>query len=98
MPTVKLIRPSDRKHETSQTPGMAREEAFSAGDMWSGYARTAPGTTSGWHHHGDYASVIYVVSGGLSLESGPDGKEVIDAKPGDFVLVPKHTIHRESNP
>jgi len=77
---------------------MSREEAFSDDGMWSGYIHTAPGMTSGWHHHNDYDTVVYVVSGALRMESGTDGKEVVTAKPGDFVFMPRHTVHRESKP
>ncbi len=35
-----------------------------------GSVTTEPGMRSGWHHHGDYESHIYVVSGGLRMESG----------------------------
>ncbi len=98
MPSVRIIRPEDRKRETTQTSGMAREEAFSDSAMWSGYVRTAAGMTSGWHHHNDYDTMIYVISGALRMESGTGGKEIVNAKPGDFVFVPKGTIHRESNP
>lgn len=92
------MRSEDRMREATPTPGMTREEAFSDGAMWSGYVTTAAGMTSGWHHHGDYDTVIYIISGGLRMESGTGGKEIVDAKPGDFVFVPKGTIHRESNP
>ena len=53
---------------------------------------------SGWHHHGDYDTSIYVVSGGLRMECGPGGTVVVEAGPGDFLHVPKGAIHRESNP
>jgi uncharacterized RmlC-like cupin family protein len=53
---------------------------------------------SGWHHHGEYESVIYVLTGALRMESGDGGREVLDAAPGDFVYVPKGTPHREGNP
>jgi uncharacterized RmlC-like cupin family protein len=53
---------------------------------------------SGWHHHGDYESVIYVLSGALRMESGPGGRDVLDAGPGDFILVPRGAVHREGNP
>jgi uncharacterized RmlC-like cupin family protein len=53
---------------------------------------------SGWHHHGEYESVIYVLTGALRMESGDRGREVLHANPGDFVFVPKGAIHRESNP
>jgi uncharacterized RmlC-like cupin family protein len=53
---------------------------------------------SGWHHHGDYESAIYVVSGALVMESGPGGRDVVEAGPGDYVYVPAGAVHRESNP
>jgi mannose-6-phosphate isomerase-like protein (cupin superfamily) len=32
------------------------------------------------------------------MESGTGGSEIVEAEPGDFVLVPRRTVHRESNP
>ena len=49
-----LVKASDRVPAQTQTPGMIREEALDTGQIWSGIARTAPGNTSGWHHHGDW--------------------------------------------
>jgi uncharacterized RmlC-like cupin family protein len=54
--------------------------------------------TSGWHHHGEYDTAIYVMSGSLHMESGPGGVEVLEAVAGDFLLVPRGAVHRESNP
>lgn len=76
---------------------MTRESAIEVDGMWSGLVRTAPGMTSGWHHHGEYETSIYVAQGTLRMESGPGGSESITAVAGDFVHVPKRTIHRESN-
>ena len=84
--------------DTAQTAGMTRKEAFTSEQVWTGIAHTAPGITSGWHHHGEYNSYIYLISGRARLESGPGGRDVIDGGPGDFVYVPAHTIHREGNP
>jgi uncharacterized RmlC-like cupin family protein len=53
---------------------------------------------SGWHHHGDYETTIYVLTGLLRMEFGPDGSTTVEAGPGDFVYVPKGVVHRESNP
>ena len=94
---VKLIRPADRS-EGQMTPGMRREQAVSTDRSWAGHVTTEAGMVSGWHHHGDYESHIYVVSGVLRMESGPGGQDVTDAQPGDFVFVPPHTVHREGNP
>jgi uncharacterized RmlC-like cupin family protein len=32
------------------------------------------------------------------MEFGEGGRETIEAGPGDFLLVPKGAVHRESNP
>jgi uncharacterized RmlC-like cupin family protein len=72
--------------------------AFATDGMWSGFARTEVGMVSGWHHHGEYETTIYVLTGGLRMEFGPDGTTTVEAGPGDFVYVPKGVVHRESNP
>jgi uncharacterized RmlC-like cupin family protein len=77
---------------------MDRQQAFTSDTMWSGYVRTEAWMVSGWHHHGEYESVIYVLSGALRMEFGSDGERVLDALPGDFITVPKGVVHRESNP
>jgi len=76
---------------------MTRERAIDVDGLWAGLVRTAPGVTTGWHHHGDYDTSIYVARGTLRMESGPGGAEVLDAAAGDFVHVPKRVVHRESN-
>jgi uncharacterized RmlC-like cupin family protein len=78
-------------------PGMIREQAIATDGLWAGLARTEPGMDSGWHHHGDHESAIYVLSGSLRMESGPGGASVFDAEPGDFLYVPRGAIHRELN-
>ena len=94
---IQLVTKGDRKPGPS-TPGMTRQEAFATDDMWSGCARTEVGMVSGWHHHGEYETTIYVLTGGLRMEFGPDGSTRVEAGPGDFVYVPKGVVHRESNP
>jgi uncharacterized RmlC-like cupin family protein len=95
----RVLRIAENERRTgTPTPGMHREEAVATGSMWGGLVRTEGGMISGWHHHGEYESVVYVLSGVLRMESGPDGADVMDARPGDFLLVPRGAIHRESNP
>ena len=77
---------------------MVREAAIVVEGLWSGFVTTDAGMTSGWHHHGDYETSIYVVDGALRMESGPGGSVVFEAAPGDFIHVPKGAIHREANP
>lgn len=76
------------------TPGMTRSEAIVLDDIWSGTALTEPGAVSGWHHHGDHDTIVYVVRGAFDVETA-DG--VVRAAEGDFVHVPAHVIHREGN-
>jgi uncharacterized RmlC-like cupin family protein len=94
---VRLIRASERV-EGQQTPGMVREEAIADDRMWAGLVRTAPGMVSGWHHHGDFETAIYVQTSSLRMEFGPGGRETVEAGPGDFVRVAPQTVHRETNP
>ena len=94
---VRRITPQERR-EGSPTPGMVREEAVSSDGMWAGLARTDSGVESGWHHHGEYESTIYVLSGLLRMEFGSDGTEILEARPGDFLYVARGAVHRESNP
>jgi uncharacterized RmlC-like cupin family protein len=79
------------------TPGMERREAVADAARILA-VRTGPGLVSGWHHHADYATYGYIITGRLRLESGPAGSSVVEGGPGDFFIVPPRTVHRESNP
>lgn len=91
-----LVRP-DQRVEADPSPGMIRERAIEVDGLWAGLVRTAPGMTSGWHHHGDFETSIYVAQGTLRMESGPGGSDVIEAAAGDFLHIPKGAVHREGN-
>lgn len=97
MSTIYRVTPEERV-EGEPTPGIVREQAVQTDGMWSGLALTEPGMVSGWHHHGDHESTIYVLTGALRMEFGSGGEENFDAGPGDFVFVGKRVVHRESNP
>jgi len=94
---ILVVTPSQRT-SGPPTPGMDRQQAFATDDTWAGLVRTERGLVSGWHHHGEYETAIYVLSGSLRMEFGPGGSHNIEAGAGDFVLVPKGVVHRESNP
>jgi uncharacterized RmlC-like cupin family protein len=94
---ILVVTPGHRRPGPS-TPGMERQQAFATDRMWSGVARTKSGMVSGWHHHGEYETTIYVLTGSLRMEFGPDGSNTLEAGPGDFVYVAKGAVHRESNP
>ena len=89
---------ADALVDADPTPGMRRRRAIDVPGLWSGLVHTEPGSTSGWHHHGEHETSLYVMSGTMRLEFGPGGGSVIDAGPGEFVHVPAHVVHRESNP
>ena len=94
---VRRIAPEERI-AGSATAGMIREEAVATDRMWAGLATTDAGMISGWHHHGNYQTAIFVLSGALRMEFGPGGRETLEAGPGDFVYVEPGGVHRESNP
>ncbi len=95
-PVVRIAE-ADRRTGAA-TAGMSREEAVDTATTWAGLVRTHARMLSDWHHHGAYESVVYVLGGRLRMESGPDGANVVEAVPGDFLLVPRGAIHREGNP
>ena len=94
---VRAIRTQDLT-EADPTPGMRRQKAFTAPGLWAGLVHTEAGATSGWHHHGSHQTSLFVVTGMMRLESGPDGEVVAEAGPGEFLHVPAGAVHRESNP
>jgi uncharacterized RmlC-like cupin family protein len=94
---IVVVKPDERT-AGPWTLGMDREQAVATDGMWSGLVRTEAGMRSGWHHHGEYETTIYVLTGALSMEFGPEGATTAEAGPGDFVYVPKGAVHRESNP
>lgn len=65
---VRSIRPDDRS-EGKATSGMHRQRAASTDRSLAGPVTTEPATLSGWHHHGEYDSHIFVLSGALQMES-----------------------------
>lgn len=84
--------------EQPATPGMDRYQALAGERFWSGIVRTAPGQVSGWHHHGEYETFAYMISGSIRFEFGPGGTETVGGGAGGFAYVPRGVVHRESNP
>ena len=89
---------ADELTEADPTPGMRRQLAMHGDRMWAGAVDTEPHAASGWHHHGKYETTLFIVSGRMRVESGPEGRDVVEAGPGDFLRVPAGAVHRESNP
>jgi uncharacterized RmlC-like cupin family protein len=97
---VQVVRHTQLSAATAQTPGMTRTAAIAretTGNerLWVGQVFTPPGTVSGWHHHGDCETVIYVVSGQARFLWGPGGQASAEVGPGDFLAVAPGAIHQE---
>ena len=93
---ILVVAPGDRAgtvHAGDGSPGGLRHRPHVVRVV-----RTEVGMVSGWHHHGGYETTIYVLTGALKMEFGPDGSTTVEAGPGNFVYVPKGAVHRESNP
>lgn len=93
---VTCIGPEDRR-VSDPTPGKVREQAIAVNGLWSGLVRSEPGAASGWHHHGEHDTTVYVIAGTVRIEFGPGGAHAVEAGPGDFVHIPRHIVHREVN-
>jgi uncharacterized RmlC-like cupin family protein len=94
---VRFVHPAELMSADHLTPGMHREVAFAQEGVWVGTVRTEPGIVTGWHHHGDYDTFIYVTSGEFRLEWGPGGNRAQAGGPGTFIHVPGGVIHREAS-
>ncbi len=97
---VQVIRGDRLSLSTAQTPGMTRVAAVAPEttgnrQLWVGLVTTPPGTVSGWHHHGDCETAIYVVSGQARFRWGPGGQMGAEVGPGDFLSVAPNAIHQE---
>ena len=88
----------DELANTDSQHGILREEAFAKPGLWAGRSTTEPGVTSGWHHHGEADTIVYVLSGTVVIEFGEEGSDVVDASEGEFLVIPSGLVHRESTP
>ncbi len=93
---VSCVHPADRR-VADPTPGKVREQAIDVDGLWSGLVSSEPGVMSGWHHHGEHDTSVYVVAGTVRIEFGPGGAQAVEAGPGDFLHIPRHVVHREGN-
>lgn len=94
---ARVVRPEELIRPQHQTSGMLREEAFATENLWIGVVRSEPQQLTGWHHHGQWDTYAYVLSGSLRLESGPAGADSAEAEAGHFLFIPRGTIHREGS-
>jgi uncharacterized RmlC-like cupin family protein len=96
---VRVLPPAGRRPPDGPvTPGMHRLEALAEDGVWLGTVDTEPGVLTGWHHHGDYETYIYVTRGDARLDTYIDGAiRRHEAAEGSFIVVPRQTVHREGS-
>ena len=101
--TVRVIKAGEGTEGTTQTAGFVRRELVvqaaeeGRSGVWIGTVRTPAGSTSGWHHHGEYDTYILVQEGKARMDFGPGGAESCEAEVGDVIFVPRGAVHREAN-
>ena len=98
-PHIRVLPPDGRRPpDGPATAGMHRLQALAEDGLWLGTLDTEPGVLTGWHHHGEYESYIYVIRGSARFDTWVDGEIVRQEAPaGSFVVVPRHAIHREGS-
>ena len=94
---VVVVHP-DEADASPSTPGMEFRKFFDRDRRWIGFAgwiRNEAGDKSGWHHHADNQTFVYVIRGSVTFDFGASGAQRAVARAGDFVFVPAHTRHHE---
>jgi uncharacterized RmlC-like cupin family protein len=99
---VRVIPGDQLDTRTAQTPGLDRAAAVTrertgARKLWAGTVKIQPGAQTGVHHHGTLETVLYVVRGRARMRWGEQLEFCAEAGPGDFLFVPPHVPHQESN-
>ena len=99
------VRAGGLSGDTAQSEGMRRVAAIShrtagSSGIWMGLTYVDPGCSSAPHDHGHSETSIYVVSGTPAFSFRDDAGDIVTlrATPGDFIYVPPHAPHVESNP
>lgn len=78
-----------------QTPGQVRKKALEAGELWVGQCHvTALDTPSQWHHHQEFDSVMFMLSGRIRVDFGENGEQSFEIGKGDYAYFPRRAIHR----
>jgi Cupin domain len=86
---------SDQLVDGPITPGQNRRKALEAGNLWVGECHvTALNAPSQWHHHQEFDSVMYMLSGRIRVDFGEYGEESFEIGKGDYAFFPRRAIHR----
>ena len=80
--------------EGPYTPGQPRRAALSREGLWVGECHvTAVEQASQWHHHANYDSIMYMLSGRIRVDWGAEGEKSFEMGPGDFAFIGRRAIH-----
>ena len=86
---------ADKLEQGPITPGQNRLKAFASEGLWVGQCHvTALDAPSQWHHHANYESVMYMLSGRIRVDHGPHGEKSFEIGAGDYAFFPRGMIHR----
>lgn len=99
---ISIITPARFDKDTKQTPGSERRAAIARdlgieAAMWGGLFIVEPGAKTGIHHHGEQATIAYVLKGDCYVRWGERGEFGAAAHQGDFIHVPAWLPHMEIN-
>ena len=94
-PRPAVVRSGERASASGLPAGVAGEQAFEHAGAWVGFLRLQPGSSSPWHHHGQWESYAYVTHGVLRWEFGDDGREAVEVGAGDVGHMPAWLVHRD---
>ena len=86
---------SDQLVDGPITPGQNVRKGLEAGDLWVGQCHvTALAEPSQWHHHQEFDSVMFMLSGRIRVDYGENGAESFEIGKGDYAYFPRRAIHR----
>ncbi|WP_338694325.1 cupin domain-containing protein [Bradyrhizobium sp. 26S5] len=86
---------ADKLVDGPLTPGQNRKKALEVGDLWVGECHvTALDQPSQWHHHEQFDSVMYMLSGRIRVDFGENGARSFEMGKGDYAYFPRRAIHR----
>ena len=78
--------------------GLHRGAAIGAAGVWAGLSELPAGHQSTPHHHGEQATIVYLISGAMEFTLYGDDGHVFTAHQGDFAVIPAGAVHSERNP
>lgn len=92
------VEPDDHTDAGGASGGLHRGAAIGAAGVWAGVSDLPAGHQSTPHHHGDQATIVYLISGAMEFTLYGDTAHTFIARRGDFAVIPAGVIHSERNP